>query len=302
MIDDSIEVHRLVGARMRHEGVDFHFATGGREGVEMAMQLRPSVILLDIDMPGMDGFEVMRALKSRTETRHVPVIVVSGMCDSTEKVTAFDLGANDYVTKPFEMAELKARLRAMIRLDQLLRLLNERAEVDGLTGLSNRASFNKHIQREVAEASRHGNALTVALLDIDHFKSINDTYGHPAGDEVLMRFSRLISQSCRTSDIACRYGGEEFALIMPQTSPHDALVVCDRIRAALSQITWPKHPERSVTVSIGLVGCAPSENGLFSPEQWIEGADRALYASKHGGRNRVTTGQLPGGAKLADAA
>lgn len=300
MIDDSIELHRLVGARLRTENAEMVFSATGDEGLKIARERRPATILLDLDMPGTDGFAVLRELKAQPETSGIPIIVISGMTDAMDKVTAFELGANDYVTKPFDMAELKARLRATLRLDQLLRLLSDRAEVDGLTGLSNRASFNKHIARETAEAGRHGSPLTLAMLDIDHFKTINDTFGHPAGDEVIQRFAKVIQNACRSSDIPCRYGGEEFAVIMPQTSPQDAIVVAERIREAIAAVVWPRHPERRVTVSIGLTGFAVGQAPASPPEQLTEAADKALYVSKKGGRNRVTISET--GTPVAKAA
>ncbi len=298
LIDDSVDVHRLLRARLKHEHIQLVATTSGLEGVEFAKGHGPSTILLDLDMPGVDGFETLRALKEEGTTHNIPVIVLSGMDDSEDKVTAFDLGATDYVTKPCDLAELRARLRASLRLDHLLRLLAERADVDGLTGLSNRSHFDKRWAAEVEECKRYGTPLSIALLDIDHFKSVNDTYGHPAGDEVLAEFAQLIAKSCRTSDIPCRYGGEEFAMIMPHTSPEDAKVVCERIRQSLRAMEWPRHPERVITVSIGVAGCAGG--CTQTPEQWLEQADQCLYGAKRAGRDRVATKDL-GGPAMAKA-
>lgn len=291
LIDDSVDVHRLLQVRLRHEQIRLAGATVAQEGIEQARRERPSTILLDLDMPGMDGFEVLRILKDDSLTNNVPIIVLSAMSSSEDKVTAFDLGATDYVTKPFDLAELRARLRAALRLDQLLHLLADRANVDGLTGLGNRAHFNQRWQEKVAECRRYPSPLSLAMLDVDFFKRVNDTYGHPAGDEVLQRVAELLQRECREPDVPCRYGGEEFALIMPSTSPVDALIVCERVREALLKVVWPRHPEQRVTISIGLVG---STNGLanLSAEQWIEAADRNLYAAKNAGRNRAIATDL----------
>jgi diguanylate cyclase (GGDEF)-like protein len=251
----------------------------------------PSVILLDLQMPEMDGFEVLRRLKDSAATHNLPVIVLSGKTGSEDKVSAFDLGATDYVTKPCDMAELRARLRAALRTERLMSLLAERAEVDGLTGLGNRASFNKRWAEKVAEVQRYKCALSLAMIDADHFKRINDTYGHPAGDQVLQTIGQLLQHECRTPDIVCRYGGEEFAMIMPNTGPADAAQVADRIRVAIAQVVWPRHPEHPVTVSIGLSGT--SANGpSVTAEQWIDLADKNLYTAKHSGRNRVIWSDL----------
>jgi diguanylate cyclase (GGDEF)-like protein len=301
VIDDSTDVHRLLKARLRNEDLELMLASTGGEGLRMAVERRPTLILLDLDMPGMDGFEVLRALKEREETQDIPVIVLSGLQGSQDKVTAFDLGAVDYITKPFDLTELRVRVRSALKMHRLVRLLAERAQVDGLTGLWNRAHFDKRWADEVAGASRHGRALTLAMFDADHFKSVNDTFGHPAGDVVLQGIARIILGNCRQTDIACRYGGEEFALIMPDTAPEDGLAVCERIREAVAAAVWARHPDRCVTVSAGLAGSA--EPGNIPAPEWIDAADRGLYEAKKMARNRVVLTVLTGrgGMRLGQA-
>lgn len=268
---------------------------GGAEGLAEIKSHRPDLILLDLDMPGMDGFEVLRAIKDDSQTNHIPVIVLSGLASPEDKVSAFDLGAHDYIIKPFELTELRVRIRAALRLNFLLRMLAQRAQIDGLTGLWNRAYFDRRVQDEVARVQRHGGALSIAFFDADHFKSINDTFGHPAGDAVLQGIAELIQRESRQSDIACRYGGEEFVLIMPETSAQDAHAFCDRLRAGLEAIVWPRHPERKVTISIGVAGSNSASD--ITAAAWVETADKCLYAAKKGGRNRVVLSDLtPGGA------
>lgn len=285
VIDDSTDVHRLLKARLRTEELDLVSAFTGEEGLFTAEKEKPAIVLLDLDMPGMDGFEVLRALKESGETMHIPVIVLSGLDSPQDKVTAFDLGAVDYVTKPFDLTELRVRVRSALRLHQLVQMLAQRAHIDGLTGLWNRAHFDKRWADEAAGCIRHRRPLSLALLDLDHFKSVNDTHGHPAGDNVLQVFSKILQRECRQADIACRFGGEEFALIMPDTAPDDAELVCDRIRQRLEEVSWPRHPERTITVSTGVVGSEGT--AVLAPEQWIELADKALYAAKNSGRNKV---------------
>lgn len=291
LVDDSVDVHRLLQARLKHEQIHLVGVTSGPEAITKAESTPLACILLDLDMPGMDGFEVLRALKDRATTHNVPVIVLSGLNSSDDKVTAFDLGATDYVTKPFDLSELRARLRASLRLHHLLTLLAERANVDGLTGLGNRAHFNKRWTEQVAEATRYGHALSLAMLDVDHFKRINDTYGHPAGDEVLQRVSGLLQAMCRQFDVPCRYGGEEFALIMPNTGPGDAVKVAERIRLELASLAFPRHPEHRITISIGLAG-TDGGTGAVSAEQWLEMADQSLYQAKRTGRNKTVVSSL----------
>lgn len=285
VIDDSEDVHRLLQARLRQENVTLLSALDGATGLAMAEQEAPSLILLDLDMPDLDGFEVLRQLKETTSSRDIPVIVLSGLHSPADKVVAFDLGAVDYVTKPFDLMELRVRLRAALRMSDLVDMLGRLAHVDGLTGLWNRAHFDDRWAASIADNQRHGKSLSVALFDLDHFKSINDTYGHPAGDAVLQSFAKLVKRVCRITDIACRYGGEEFALIFPDTSPEDAAGVCERIRQELSEMNWPAHPERKITVSIGVTGTDRTVE--IAPEKWLDDTDKTLYRAKKGGRNQV---------------
>ncbi len=296
LIDDSLDVHRLLKARLRAEDIDFVSASSGEQGIALAKERQPLLTLLDLDMPGMDGFEVLRALKDDPATVQIPVIILSGLQSAQDKVTAFDLGAVDYVTKPFDLAELRVRLRSALRMNQLLRMLAQRAQIDGLTGLWNRAYFDARWAEEFARAVRHGRPLSVAMIDVDHFKSINDGFGHPAGDAVLQGVARLLQRELRQSDIACRFGGEEFVLILADTDAVAAVALCDRIRLALSELAWSRHPERNVTASFGVAGCDAVPT--VSAEKWIEIADQNLYTAKRSGRNRVVgcdvnTGTLP---------
>lgn len=290
VVDDSPLVHRLLKARLRDEAIELRHAHSGKEALDIIHGNDIATVLLDLNMPEMDGFEVLRALGNSESGTHVPVIVLSGQQDSQDKVMAFALGAIDYITKPFDLAELRARLRSSLRLHRLVRMLSERAQMDGLTGLWNRSHLDERLEQLVTTAERSNRPLSVALLDLDHFKSINDNYGHPAGDAALQGTAEILTASARTSDIACRYGGEEFAILMPETTPEQAQVLCDRIREAMEARHWPAHPDRKITVSIGLCG-SDGATGQ-PPEQWLAHADAALYRAKEGGRNRVIVTHL----------
>jgi len=296
VVDDSEDVHRLLQARLRQENIDLYSALEGSKALEIAASESPSLILLDLDMPDMDGFEVLRHLKETSATRDIPVIVLSGLHSPADKVVAFDLGAVDYVTKPFDLMELRVRLRSAIRMSDLIEMLGKLAHIDGLTGLWNRAHFDERWAANIAENHRSERPLCIALFDLDHFKSLNDTYGHPAGDAALQGFAKLIKREIRASDIPCRYGGEEFALIMPETTPEDGAIVCERIRQELAALNWPAHPERKVTVSIGIAGADGAVE--TSAEQWLADTDKALYRAKKGGRDRVVTTNLTSGQTL----
>jgi two-component system cell cycle response regulator len=290
VIDDSMDVHRLLKARLRTEELEFREATAGPVGIKLAEEHTPTVILLDLDMPGMDGFEVLRILKENPRTLQIPVIVLSGLQSSQDKVTAFDLGAVDYVTKPFDLTELRVRVRATIKMQRLIKMLAQKAQIDGLTGLWNRVYFNSRLADEIGRIARRPGSVALAVLDIDHFKSINDTYGHPAGDAVIQGLAKLLTKECRHTDSICRYGGEEFGIIMPDTNEADARLVADRIRVAFEQLNWPRHPERKTTVSIGVAAVAGQ--GMVAPEAVLECADKNLYSAKHGGRNKVVCSSL----------
>lgn len=290
VIDDSADVHRLLKARLRHEELQLATATDGHEGVRAVRELKPAVVLLDLDMPGMDGFEVLRVLMDDPATVHIPVIVLSGLSSAQDKVTAFDLGASDYITKPFNLTELRVRVRSALRMHRLVQMLAQRAHIDGLTGLWNRTHFDRRLEDEVAGCVRHGRPLSVAFIDIDHFKAVNDAYGHPSGDAVLQGLARILQRESRQGDAACRYGGEEFVLILPDTAPADAAAHCERIRTNLEKTVWPRHPERPVTASFGIAGSV--RPGPVPAEEWIEAADRSLYEAKSGGRNRVAVCDL----------
>lgn len=290
IVDDSLDVHRLLKARLRNEDLDFISAMSGSEGLQAAITRQPSLILLDLDMPGMDGFEVLRSLKDNSETVQIPIVVLSGLQSAHDKVTAFDLGAVDYITKPFDLAELRVRMRSALRLNRLVKMLAQRAQIDGLTGLWNRAFFDRRWGEEHSRAVRHPRPLSVAMIDLDQFKSINDNFGHPAGDAVLQGVAKVLLRELRSSDILCRYGGEEFVLIMPDTAPENAGALCDRLRQAIQSVSWPRHPERPVTVSCGVAGTLGPTT--VTPEHWIEIADANLYTAKRSGRNKVISSDV----------
>jgi diguanylate cyclase (GGDEF)-like protein len=290
VIDDSADVHRLLRARLSQEELSFVSAYSGAEGLIAAERMQPSLITLDLNMDGMDGFEVLRQLKAKPITQQIPVIILSTQASREDKVKAFDLGAVDYVAKPFEFTELRVRVRSAIRVHQLVQMLAQKAKVDGLTGLWNRAFFDGRWAEEFARASRYGQPLSVMLIDCDRFKSINDDFGHPAGDSLLQGLARIIQRECRQTDLACRYGGEEFIVIMPGTDADEATVLAERIRVGVESATWPRHPQRRVTLSAGVVGCSGAP--AVSADGWIEAVDQNLYRAKKEGRNRVISSRI----------
>lgn len=290
-IDDSELIHRLLRVRLHGERVELHMASNPKDGLRMAKQLKPEVILLDIDMDELDGFEVLQRLKADPETQDISVIFISASNDTTDRVKGLDLGAVDFITKPFEVVELKARVRSALRVQALMKMLQQKAKIDGLTGLWNRNYFDGRLQGEVAEAIRHRRPLALVMCDIDRFKDINDHNGHPFGDTVIERVAHILS-SGRTSDIACRYGGEEFGVILPTTTAEEARDVADRYRTSMSQARWSEHPGFSMTASFGVCDLERLP-GVPSAEALVQAADAALYAAKQAGRNRVEVTPLP---------
>ncbi len=286
-IDDSELIHKILRVRLQHEQLEVHSALSGTDGIRMAKELRPEVILLDIELGDLTGFDVLGQLKADPETRDIAVMLISAFSESIDRVRGLDLGAVDFITKPFEVIELTARVRSILRLQSAMHMLAVKAQIDGLTGLWNRKYFDARLEGEFSESLRHGRPLSLIMTDIDKFKSLNDGYGHPFGDLVLERFARILSGG-RTSDVACRYGGEEFGIILPSTSLHEAADVADRLRERLANERWPRHDDLRVTASFGVadISCI-APNTL--PRSMVEAADKALYAAKHGGRNRVET-------------
>ena len=290
-IDDSELMHRLLRARLQLEQIEIHCSTSGEEGLQMAIELKPDVILLDIELEGIDGFEVLQRLKEDARTRDIAVIFVSASTETMDRVRCLDLGAVDFISKPFDMAELKARVRSAIRVQQLLRMLAQRAQLDGLTALWNRAFFDQRLSVEMTQARRLGQPLSLILTDIDHFKSVNDRFGHPFGDEVLAFFATILS-SRRTTDIACRYGGEEFAIILPEIAAREAFEIAEEMRIRFEQHRWRRHPDLVLTASFGVADLSMVE-ATATPQDLVARTDLALYGAKRSGRNRVSTDGVP---------
>ena len=284
-IDDSDLVHRLLRARLKHERIELRAAASGEEGLRLAHSLKPELILLDIELQDLDGFEVLARLKADPETQDIAVIFVSASNETMDRVRGLDLGAVDFIGKPFDVGELKARVRSALRMQRLVRMLAQRAQLDGLTGLWNRAHFDQRLRNEVAEATRYSRDLSLVLCDVDHFKSLNDRFGHPFGDEVLERVGAILTEG-RGSDVACRYGGEEFGLILPNTAIKKAAETADRHRGRLSQMAWADRPGLRISASFGVADIACIEHPA-TPEALIRAADVALYRAKAAGRNCV---------------
>jgi len=293
VVDDDAAIRRLVSLFLRRAGYDvIEVATGeaarSRLGVE-----NWNLAILDRKLPDLDGLDLCREIKADPRFRNRYVIILTGEADEQDKIEGLDLGADDYITKPFQYKELLARIRAGKRIVDLQSELlesNRRLELlsitDGLTRLYNHRHFQDEMVRAFDESQRYQRPLSLAIIDIDFFKKVNDTYGHAAGDDVLKTVARLFMDSVRSTDLVARYGGEEFTVMMPETDMGDAIAFAEKIRTLVEETTietqaGPVH----VTVSIG-VSSVPA-TPIQTPKEMIVAADKALYRAKRGGRNQV---------------
>jgi diguanylate cyclase (GGDEF)-like protein len=278
-------------------------ARDGREALEIARQDPPDLILLDKVMPEVDGLTVARELKKEDRFSTVPIIVVTGRED-TRRHTIFDeTGADDLIMKPLSFEEVDTRVRTMLkkrevfraleRANEELRRANERmarlVKFDEKTQLCNYRHFMERLHDELKRTRRYGNHLTLLMLDLDHFKTVNDRFGHLTGDQVLKEFGQIMRRSARETDLVARYGGEEFAILLPQTTAVQGQRLADRIRRATEATSFCRddgHPDLRITVSAG-VSTFPINDRILTPEDLVRCADDALYRAKDAGRNRT---------------
>nr|WP_034644005.1 diguanylate cyclase [Desulfovibrio inopinatus] len=290
IIDDSTSSIRILGTALR--GLyDVLVATNGEKGLEVAAAQSPDLILLDIMMPGINGYEVCRRLKEDPHLSSIPVIFITAKDDEEDEEQGLNLGAVDYITKPFRLPIVLARVRTHLRLKEKSDLLERLASVDGLTDIPNRRRFDEVLDMEFQRARRDGTPLGVILIDIDFFKHFNDTYGHAAGDECLRRVARVLSRSLkRPADFVARYGGEEFVAVVPGTPLDGTMALADAMRQSVFEEHIPHAASTAadfVTISLGAESLVP--HSTDSSEQLLKNADEALYLAKQNGRNQVQT-------------
>jgi diguanylate cyclase (GGDEF)-like protein len=286
LVEDDPSIGRLVGLSLRREGHSVRHVPS----IEAARQLLTStdwdILLLDRRLPDGDGVDLCRDIRQKNP--HAYILILTGDATRESKLAGFDCGADDYVTKPFQMEELLARVRAGLRIVQLQkallasnRQLEELSRTDALTGLRNRRSFDEELAMRFEYALRYGRPLTLVMIDIDHFKEVNDAFGHPVGDAVLQKVAEVLKRTTRRSDVVARFGGEEFAVLLPETPMREALQFAEKIRAAVAaEDLGPGMPPR-ITISAGVAAISQS------PEDLVAAADAALYRAKRSGRNRV---------------
>jgi len=314
LVDDQAMIGEAVRRGLSNEdNIDFHFCADPHQAVAHAVRIKPTVILQDLVMPGLDGLSLVREYRSHPATKDIPIIVLSTKEDPLIKSAAFAAGANDYLVKLPDNIELVARIRyhsrsymtllqrdaayRALRVSQqqlldtnlvLQRLMNS----DGLTGLSNRRHFDEYIELEWRRSLREQSQMSLLMIDVDYFKTFNDTFGHLEGDEALRKVATAIRDaSARPSDLPARYGGEEFALVLPNTSPGGARLVAEKLRMTVQALKIPHiSPTEgsSLTISIGLSTITPTAGS--NCRELISAADKGLYQAKNNGRNQVGIG------------
>jgi diguanylate cyclase (GGDEF)-like protein len=270
-------------------------AATGAEALDFLATDRPDLVVLGRSLPDMDGLELLPRLKS-SELDFVPVLILSHRSETAERVRGLQLGADDYLARPCDPAELLARAKALLRNklthDKIRKLqvsLEQMVVSDPLTGLHNRRYLMDRLTQEMQRADRHGDPLAFAMIDLDGFKPINDQFGHVVGDKVLRAVGNAVARCVRVSDIAARYGGDEFAVILPQTPPEGAMRVVERVLRTISELTLQDSEGKSckVTASLGLA-YYPTDD-VETPEDLIHSADGALYGAKRSGKNRFSS-------------
>ncbi len=295
--DDPVQAN-VTKKILQTTGYDVLWSQDGINAIKTVKMMKPDIILLDVILPGLDGYEVCRWLKLDENARGIPVIMLTVKKELSDKISGLQIGADDYLPKPYNELELNARIYASLRtkalqdelrtknkqLEELLGKVEYMAITDALTGLYNRRRFHDVLSKEFERSKRYANPVSLIMLDIDHFKKVNDNYGHQTGDTVLREVGSIITASIRDIDTASRFGGEEFMVVLPNTEKENAKVGAERMRAAIAQHIFPEI-EGPITVSIGVTGLP--DPGLANEDRLVRCADYALYRAKQNGRNRI---------------
>ena len=286
IIDDSHLNTSILTDILESEGYKVFSADSGLAATSIAHNIGPDVILLDIIMPEIDGFEVCKQLKDDDYSKDIPIMMVTTKTESEDIKNALELGAFDYIKRPFDKVEIIARIKSLLRLKENEDILRKLALRDGLTGLYNHASFIDLFEKELSKQQRSKRSISFVMIDIDYFKKINDTYGHIVGNKVLKEFSNILLNSVRKSDIISRYGGEEFSMVLPETSKENTLLLCERIRKKIEDFKFNiANKTVKVTISMGVFFKEVGDNK--NKYEIIREADEQLYKAKSNGRNRV---------------
>jgi two-component system, cell cycle response regulator len=298
LVDDSSSIHSLVKSVLADDPIEVHSALNAQFGLTLAASLKPDLVLLDIDMPEIDGYEFCRRMKSDTSLWSVPVMFLTSKDQTDQKVYGLEMGAVDYITKPFEAAEFQARIHASLRIQRVIRDLEDKSLIDTLTGLGNQKLFNQRLSAEVSVRSRSSRPLSCAYIDVDGFAAINKCYGQSFGDGVLTSVADAIREVYRPEDVSCRLGNDDFAVLMPDTSMEQAVAIASRMKAALSRARFA-YRDSTVPVTCG-VGIA--EAGEPFDRNLLDRAIEAVKRAPKRGSNGVFLSMVPDRKSLERAA
>jgi len=287
IVDDNVEIIKTLAALL-NDAAEIRFATTPEQGMVMAAKTHPDLLLLDVEMPRLDGFEVCRQLKADPMTADIAIIFVTGHANNEHEVAALEAGAADFIGKPLVPAVVRARIKTQLSLIEKTKLLIKLAKVDGLTGIYNRRYFDTQLEQELRRHQRLSAPLGIAIVDIDHFKAFNDGYGHVKGDECLRDVAQIINASTRRpGEIVARYGGEEFTIILPAIEESSARNygqwICEHVRSRQLEHAFSSVAP-FVTVSVGVTCVVPRQKDTAA--DIVALADLALYLAKDGGRNK----------------
>jgi diguanylate cyclase (GGDEF)-like protein len=302
IIDDDAGTVRLL-AQILHDMGDIFFATCGRDAIAMVREKRPDLVLLDVEMPDMNGYDVCTSIKSDPHLTDLPVLFITAHSDMDSEIRGLDAGAVDFISKPPNPAIVRARVKTHLALKQRTDLLHRIASIDGLTGVANRRAFDSALEQELRRACRNGGALSLLMIDVDFFKKFNDHYGHLAGDDCLRSIaSTLAAAARRPGDLAARFGGEEFVVILPTCPLEKAMQIAETMRLRVAELRIPhaqSEASPSVSISVGVAsfqcdavslgGCPKGIACIGCSLELVRAADGALYEAKRGGRNRIAS-------------
>ena len=280
IIDDNNENIKVAANIIKADNNVVWATLNVKEGIKIAEMKSPDLILLDVQMPIMDGYEACKILKSKAETKDIPIIFMTARTDDESIHKAYNVGAVDYITKPIKKLELLARVHTQLKLSRMIKCLKEASVTDGLTKLYNHKKILELLSLEIDRAKRYQRPLSIMMLDIDHFKRVNDEYGHVIGDRVLERLAIEVKDQIRDLDTVGRYGGEEFLIIFPEINKSQAYQVAERLRKSVESLTFDNG--LTITISGGLAEFSDKEDQLLVNE-----ADNNLYKAKNSGRNRI---------------
>lgn len=291
VVDDNALNVRLLTDILKNAGYEAYSTQDGSQVIKIVNHNPPDIILLDLIMPNIDGFEVCRLLKDNYLTKDIPIIMITARTDAESIKKALELGVFDYIKKPIEEIEVIARVQSTLRFREQLEQLKEMSLKDGLTGLYNHYFLIELFEKELTKHERTGQDLGFIMVDIDYFKKVNDDYGHQAGDTVLKKLSNLLTKSVRHGDVVGRYGGEEFGIVFTNASKDDVIRACERIRNRVENYIF-STTEADIRTTVSLGCCHKEAHKKLSCQEMIQYADKALYSAKRNGRNQFVVADI----------